>query len=440
MNRRHALGWAGAGIAVALSVGVAFAITSRASNSYEVVVPNLSRDELGPTAVRGSHLPTGWPQTLEVGISDLPTGVSNAGAAGFGFRYQYLAGGVNTGNGWRGWSPDGSFVSNYIEEARSQGVTPVFSYYMIRQSLPGAEMSEADGIAANLESGVTMDAYLDDLVTFFRRAGTTDLPVVFHFEPDLWGYVQQRAQDHDASTVRVAIGDSDNPFAVGKPETAAGLANSILAMRDALAPNVVVAYHLSIWGTGEDPTYSNPSDTRIEALATKSVHFYDSLGTTFDLIFMEFSDRDSAFKQYINGDGGASWWDADDFRWHRMFISRVSETTGLGVVLWQIPQGNSVMRAMNNTWNHYQDNRVEWLFGNVGLENLRDYVEAGVIGLLFGRGADGATCACDGNGDGVTNPAPINGNTRPSLSADDDGGYFIERISAYFATGKLELR
>ena len=42
------------------------------------------------------------------------------------------------------------------------------------------------------------------------------------------------------------------------------------------------------------------------------------------------------------------------------------------------------------------------------------------------------TCACDAAKDGVTNPAPINGNTRASLSADDDGGYFKRQARAYY--------
>ena len=29
--------------------------------------------------------------------------------------------------------------------------------------------------------------------------------------------------------------------------------------------------------------------------------------------------------------------------------------------MWQIPLGNTKMRAQNNTWGHYQDNRPEWL-------------------------------------------------------------------------------
>jgi hypothetical protein len=39
----------------------------------------------------------------------------------------------------------------------------------------------------------------------------------------------------------------------------------------------------------------------------------------------------------------------------------------------------------------------------------------------------------------VTNPAPIGANVRESLNADDDGGYFRERASAYYSAGALAL-
>ena len=111
--------------------------------------------------------------------------------------------------------------------------------------------------------------------------------------------------------------------------------------------------------------------------------------------------------------------------------------TGLRMVAWQIPLGNTQMRAMNNTWNHFQDNRVQWILGSRA--HLRAYVAAGFAGFMFGRGADGATCACDAAQDGVTNPAPIGGNTRDSLSADDDGGLFKELARAYYKAGVLSL-
>jgi hypothetical protein len=70
---------------------------------------------------------------------------------------------------------------------------------------------------------------------------------------------------------------------------------------------------------------------------------------------------------------------------------------------------------------------------------LRAYVAAGFVGFLFGRGADGATCACDAAGDGVTNPAPIDGNNVISVSADDDGGYLKQQAALYYRAGALTL-
>ena len=104
---------------------------------------------------------------------------------------------------------------------------------------------------------------------------------------------------------------------------------------------------------------------------------------------------------------------------------------------WQIPLGNTVMRAMNDTTGHYQDNRVQWLLdGASGRKHLRAYVKAGYIGFLFGGGSGETTCACDGQKDGVTNPDPIDGNTRPSLSADDDGGLFRSLVKSYYQHGR----
>src|SRR5262249_30545236 len=86
-----------------------------------------------------------------------------------------------------------------------------------------------------------------------------------------------------------------------------------------------------------------------------------------------------------------------------------------------------------------QDNRVEWFFDDATHANLNAYMQAGVVAFLFGRAADGSTCACDAAGDGITNPDPINGNTLTSLSADDDGGYFRWRATQYYAAGAVPL-
>jgi len=108
------------------------------------------------------------------------------------------------------------------------------------------------------------------------------------------------------------------------------------------------------------------------------------------------------------------------------------------MVLWQIPLGNTKMRAMDDSWGHYQDNHVQWWLDDT-TGHLAATVAAGVVALLFGGGAGGTTSAFDDQGDGVTNPAPIDGNTRASYNADDDGGYFRHQTNAYYAAGAMTL-
>jgi hypothetical protein len=407
--------------------------------------PALSVALLGVAAIAAADcssapLPSPWPtDRVHLGMSDPPGGAAAMRAtAPFGFRYQYLAGGVNTGNGWAHWNPDGAFVTGYIQDSIAHGMTPVFTYYQLYQSSPGNGSGEAEGLARNLGDAATMRAYYDDLRLFFQRAGAFREHVVLHIEPDLWGFMQQRARGDDAATVPVRVGSSGAADVEGL-DNAWGFARAIVRLRNTYAPNVLLGYHVSIWGTGTDIGLQDPPDHQVDALAQRAARFYQSLQANFDITFGEFSDRDAAFKEHIYGDGGASWWNEADFARHRRFIAQFTSAVGKRMVLWQIPLGNTRMRAMDNSWNHYQDNRVEWLLEDPTRGRIAAYVRAGVVAFLFGRGADGATCACDANGDGVTNPAPISGNTRNSISADDDGGLFREKAAEYYRAGALPL-
>ena len=385
-------------------------------------------------------LPPRWPsRSLEIGMTDGPDGAAALRAsAPFAFRYQYLAGGVNTGQGWSTWDTGAQFPTYYIQDSARNGVVPVFSYYQIRPSSPGNGMGEQDGDLANLGNVTTMRAYYADLKLFFQRAGAqSGSTVILHVEPDLWGYIQQRYGD-DAAAAPAIVGASGTAELAGLPDNAAGFARAVVKLRDTYAPNVLLGYHLSLWGTNVDPLLQRPTDAEIDALATRSARFFTSLDAAFDVAFAEFSDRDAARTRTQSG-GADPWWYPSDFARNVRYLAKFSTLTQKRIVMWQIPLGNTTMRAENNTWNHYQDNKVEWLLDDPGRANLSAYARAGVIAFLFGRGGDGSTCACDAAGDGVTNPAPIGGNTRVSLSADDDGGYFRERAAAYYAAGSVVL-
>jgi len=360
-------------------------------------------------------LPSKWPRTLQIGVADEPGGAAALRkVAAFGFRYQYLAGGANTGQGWATWNPDGAFASMYVRDSWAHGQLPVLTYYMLLQSKPaGGDEAHAD--LANLRNTDTMSAYWNDVRLLFARVKGTK-PVVVHVEPDLWGYLEQS----------------------GETALASSFAQQWVKLRNELAPNAMLAYHMSGWGTRHDIVYEDPRDATVRAYAAQSAAFYRSLHARFDLSFEDFSDRDAGFYAKINGNP-STWMKPADFHRHLLYAQTFVKLAGVRMVAWQIPLGNTVMRAMNNSWDHFQDNRVQWLLGPSGRAHLKAYAAAGVAGFLFGRGADGATCACDASKDGLTNPAPVNGNLRPSLSADDDGGYFKAQARAYYAGGAITL-
>ena len=416
--------------------------------------------------IRPAHaqapLPAGWPGRIEIGMGDAPGGAAAMKAtAPFGFRYQYLSGGVNTGNGWATWNSNGDFPRFYIQDSAANGIIPVFTYYTLYQSLPGGG-SESDANFTNANNTATMTAYFNDLKLFFQKAGAfgAGQKVVLHVEPDLWGYMQQRSTGDNATTVPAKVAETGLAELAGLPSNVSGVARAIVRLRDTYAPNVFLGYHISVWGTGNDIVLSNPSDAVVDALAARAATFYNSLAANFDVAFAEFSDRDAGFYQFVYGDGGQHWWDAEDFRRSARFVGGFSAAAGKRIVMWQIPLGNTKMRAQNNIWGHYQDNRPEWLLDEPARTHLNTYRNAGVVAFLFGGGAGGTTCACDAINDGVTNPSAINGNAIVSQAAapgsapvfvgatstlvtphaaNDDGGYFRWKAWQYYQDGPISF-
>ena len=400
-----------------------------------LAVPAAASAELPP-------LPRHWPKRLQLGLTDGPGGAAALRrSVPFGFRYQYLAGGVNTGQGWATWNDGGTFVDRYVRESAKAHVIPVFSYYMIRQSLPGAnDGDEPHAVLSNLRNKSTMRAWFADASLFMQRAGRfPKTRVVLQVEPDMWGYGEQAASGDRARTVPVAVASSGAGAGARLPDDMRGLARAVVRLRNRMAPNVILAYHASDWGTQVDLSLNNPSMSESEHLGDRAGRFYRSLGAAFDVTFTDWSDRDVGFKRAILGAGSDAWWDSSDRARAVRFIRGYSKRARHRVVVWQLPVGNTAMRAMNNAWGHYQDNHVQWLLGPNHGKHLKALAGAGAIAFLFGGGADGTTCACDGQHDGMTNPAPINGNTRLSYSADDDGGYLRHQARAYYRAGALKL-
>lgn len=395
---------------------------------------------LSAVALASTHkLERPWPfKTLQLGLIDpLGDAATLHAQVPLGLRYHYLSGGTNTGHGWISWD-DGSYVQNYIQESEAVGMVPVFTYYQLRQSLPGASQSdERLGDLKNLQNTQTMKSYFEDFRNLMKDISNSKGPVIVQIEPDLWGYVEQTSPD--AQAVPASVSSSGLLELKGLPNNVAGFAQALVRLRDIYAPHVILGYHLSIWGTGKDIQLSDPSFSEVSLMSLESARFYHSLGVSFDVIFTEYVNRDAGYAQNVEGKGTKVWWNSVDYAHMQAFLHDLYSRLHMPIVLWQIPLGNTVMDILNNTPYHYQDNHVQWLLGSGSRKHLIQYVHDGVVALLFGSGVSQGTCACDADHDGVVNNPPIDGNTRRSFTSEDDGGYFKAVARRYYHLGALYL-
>ncbi len=368
--------------------------------------------------------------------------------AAFDYRYQYLAGGVNTGNGWETWnSPTGAFATLYIEESAKNHYTPVFVYYELLQSngsCGGCGEQQKD--LSNLANPSVMKAYYANWALLMQKIGATHTTTLVIVEPDLWGFMQQTVVDgsNSAASIPASVGNSGYSAVAGLPNTAQGYAWALLLLRDLYAPNAVLALHASNWATKFDISSNTDPNLNVKGLAQKEAEFLLSAGvkgnpagiSRWNLLSNDVADHDSGQTDH--------WWDRTNetlpnFARYLHFISALTAASGLHVMMWQVPEGNQYFATMNNSQGHTQDNRAEYILGHIA-----DFARAGIIGVLFGPG-NGGTEYTDAARDGVTNPAPISTyqcnqcNTHQSQYADDDGGYLRLFVGQYYKNGAYPI-
>jgi hypothetical protein len=396
-------------------------------------------------AVTLPPVPAGLKSTFTLGLASQPGGVSwmNSSGAKWDARYQYLAGGVNTGTGWSTWnSPAGMFARYYMDDSANNGYLPALTYYNMLQSSPASGVNEADKDYNNLNNPSTMKAYYADFKLLMDQARGFGKTVIVHVEPDLWAFLQKRSTDPNAVSASVA-GSGYGDVVASQPDNVAGFAKALVSLRNKYAPNVLLAFHISPWassygdlGSSKDPNFN------VQGAAQETANFYLKTGANFDLLFYDIADRDAAL--YASWGDPNRWWDVNNtafpnFNRFHQFVAAITSATGKRGIVWQIPIGNTLYRTMNNTTHHWQDNRVQYYLNSNSTQHLQDAANAGIIGFMFGAGDGQTTSYDDGAGDGVTNPAAINGNNLTTTLADDDGGYLRTQGQAYYAHGALTL-
>lgn len=337
-----------------------------------------------------------------------------AAAAPFDVRYAYIhsqpaasptyytdarcsAAAVNSG-WWGCWggttTAPGNEVTwrtNFSAQATWQGKPRpqmrLWTWYSLRDLGDMAGQGDGPGEVQAIDRADLLTLYLNDYRFFLQKIGNTRAMV--DLEPDFWGYVKSLGNPHNIpAKVTVA-----NPTDCAQEEnSAAGLAHCLVSMARKYAPNLGVGMHASCFDYQSDPQ--------------GCVQFLREITKDADFMVTDVSDRDSA------------WYDLQGQHWHwwngtkgadaLAFYKLISEGTGKPLVLWQIPVGNM---TLNNTLNHYQDDKVDYLFSH-----LDQVADAHIAGLFFGPGHHEQT------------------------SAETDGGNLINKTINLWNAGGTPLR
>jgi hypothetical protein len=395
---------------------------------------------------------------LEFGLSNLDATWMTSSGVPWRYRYQYLAGGVNTSGNWLTWQdpalPPGQFALDFMNNSTTAPANyiPVFTYYELLQSNPSTGSSELDRDYSNLNNATTMSAYYANFKVLMQKAGAYGRQVVVHVEPDLWGYMQQKAAGGSAAAVAAKVKSSGFAEASGFADNFAGYAAELKYLRDAYAPNALLAMHASMWSSGIDIASNTDPNVNASGEADKTSAFLNSAGAgTWDVVFNDVDDHDASWwelascatppcvNQYFT-----HWWDPSNVRFPNFarylgWVGELHSRTSKPQIAWQVPVGNQYFLTMNNTCGHYQDNVAAYFVAHAG-----DLYNAGLIAVLFGAGNHCQTSYDDQTAkDGITNgnsqptSDALGGcsacNTHPSMWADDDGGYLRTFVGQYYS-------
>jgi len=392
-----------------------------------------------------AHAAVALPSGLHFGLGNGPgeMGWMTSSGVPWRYRYAYLAGGVNTGHGWETWnSPPGQYAAYYMSDSAANRYFPVFSYYELLQSNPSTGNNESDRDFNNLNNAATMNAYYANFVLLLKTAKMFGGQVIVQIEPDLWGYLEQRANNGSPASLTASVASSGYTDVAGIPNTAQGFGDALLHLRDLYAPNAALGIHASLWATLRDLATDTDPNLDPNVVADQTAAFLNAAGvasnaygSTFDVVFNDVADHDAAWY----GDY-SHWWDRTNVtvpnfaRWIT-YMTRLHAATARPLIAWQVPVGNQSFLTMNNTDGHYQDNRAEYFLGHTA-----DLAAAGIAAVLFGKANGGQTNYTDDKGDSITNNGgrPTSGfqcaacNTHVSQYADDDGGYLRLAVGAYY--------
>jgi hypothetical protein len=139
-------------------------------------------------SLQAAAQPSGLPSHFAFGVSagQGDTWMPHSGIT-WDYRMQYLAGGVNTGQGWETWNSNGTFALNYAQESAQHGYVPVFPYYELLQSSGSCgTCNENQKDISNLNNAGLMQAYYANFALLMKHLGPGNYDNIQGFARRRW--------------------------------------------------------------------------------------------------------------------------------------------------------------------------------------------------------------------------------------------------------------
>lgn len=285
-----------------------------------------------------------------------------------------------TGVGTNQWpeyvpgAPRGEYINQVTDAADAVGAIPMFTLYQMA--------TLGDGNLAILDNRSVMTQYWSQTVLLFQKLAAYNRPALVSFEPDFWGYVQQRTAGGDP-TARFAWVNI-TPDCATLPNDVTGVGRCLVRIARQYAPRVAIGFPPS--------TFGDPSQANVEA-------FMNRIGAaSADFVTMQTLDRDAgcfeAMPQpsYCQRARMAYYWDeanvaSPNFREHLASARSFGQAIGnLPLVWWQTPMGQPAASPLGGRSKRWRDNRVNYF-----LTHADELVAAGGMAVVFSTGEPNQT-------------------------------------------------
>jgi hypothetical protein len=388
--------------------------------------------------------PAGW-SDFAIGLTDDATklpDITTARAANtkLQYRVRYINSGVNTATNWYSWYlGGGSIVTKYIQDSEALGMGSAFNIYMLQEDA-GAAVA-----IANMQNASFMQQYYWNIRDVAQKSNGHK--VSFIIEPDTWGYLIKAcypaatAPGANNPAIRPNLVASCNLSALGFPElnglpnTMAGVAQGIIKIIRANAPDATIGFHTNHWAT-----WSNGA-TGAPCLGTLVVSFYTC---SAGMPFWSTADIDQGadfqiawYNELLGGptacdkgnylvvekygfDEGGRWvafgasapglyYGTTQYQNWLRWCKRMGQGINLPLLGWQIPVGYT---GLPNVINQYEDTFMPYFFAN-----KNSFICSGFIGLFMGPGVGMSTLYKNAAGSG-------------------DGGWFFSNLRSQLDPGR----